>query len=446
MKYSNLAALLAVSGANAMTLNPDSKESICFDTALIQQGMLDYYEGTRYGGTVGMFQPPYYWWEAGEAFGAMLQNWFLCDNDTFVPLIQDAIVHQAGPQWDFMPENQTMVEGNDDQGVWAMTLMEAVERGFPEVEGAASYLTMAENTFKTMWDRWNDSNCNGGLRWQIYPWNNGYDYKNTISNICLFTFAARLGRYTGDESYFNVAQTVWDWLIGTGLIVDENNNIHIFDGASVNDNCTSITKLEWTYNYGLLIAGCAYLYSATNEEVWLDRLNSYLTAATVYFFQDGVMYEAACQPYDTCNNDQRAFKGLFAQMLGLTSVLVPSTADTINPLIRASALAAARTCDGGYSGHTCSMNWLLDTTDGVYGLGEQIDALDVMQALLIHSKPLPYSEAGGRIRMSSSSSASSSSSVESSSTASVIQHEGSAAALTTGFLSTIVGAIAWMLF
>ncbi|ODQ76852.1 hypothetical protein LIPSTDRAFT_102095 [Lipomyces starkeyi NRRL Y-11557] len=34
--------------------------------------------------------------------------------------------------------------------------------------------------------RWDTSTCNGGLRWQIFESNSGYDYKNTISNAGLF--------------------------------------------------------------------------------------------------------------------------------------------------------------------------------------------------------------------------------------------------------------------
>ena len=89
----------------AIDLNVTDKASICNATSLIQQGMMDYYLGIRYGGTVGMFQPPYYWWEAGEAFGGMLENWFLCQNDTYKSILMDAFVAQTGPEYNYMPTN-----------------------------------------------------------------------------------------------------------------------------------------------------------------------------------------------------------------------------------------------------------------------------------------------------------------------------------------------------
>ena len=39
----------------ALDLEVESKDSVCAATALIQQGMLDYYAGDKYGGAVGMF-------------------------------------------------------------------------------------------------------------------------------------------------------------------------------------------------------------------------------------------------------------------------------------------------------------------------------------------------------------------------------------------------------
>ena len=452
MKYSNLAALLAVSGANAMTLNPDSKESICFDTALIQQGMLDYYEGTRYGGTVGMFQPPYYWWEAGEAFGGMIENWFLCQNDTYQTLIYDALIHQAGPNYDYMPANQTMVEGNDDQGVWGITVMDAVERNFTNPpEGIPGWLAMTQAVYNTMWARWDSSSCGGGLRWQIFTWNSGYNYKNTIANACLFQLGARLGRYTGNTTYLEVAEKVFDWLVDVGYVTMTGGEAHIFDGADIADNCTDITRLQWSYNYGIILGGAAYMYNATNgSSTWESRINILLDGTTSYFFQDGVMYEAACQPYNTCNNDQRSFKSIFSRMLGFTSVLAPFTAPIIDPLIKSSALAAARTCDGGYSGHTCSLNWLLQTTDQMYGLGEQMCALEVIQTLLIHDRPAPYTEFKGGSSKGDPAAGSSNSTTENTilkGTLNINSKDRAGAAVITAFvLVVLVAGAIWMLF
>jgi len=39
---------------------------------------------------------------------------------TYNDEVSQALLHQAGDDYDFMPENQTKTEGNDDQGFWGM--------------------------------------------------------------------------------------------------------------------------------------------------------------------------------------------------------------------------------------------------------------------------------------------------------------------------------------
>lgn len=391
--------LVVIYGVHAIDISSSSsKQEICDATALIQKGMLDYYEGERYGGTVGMFQPPYYWWNAGEAFGGMLQNWYLCQNDTFENLLMDAFLAQAGKDYDFIPDNQTMVEGNDDQGVWGMTIMDAVERNFtaPNDGKSPGWLYMAQAVYNTMWSRWDAADCGGGLRWQIFTWNSGYNYKSTIANACLFNIAARLGRYTGNDTYIKVAETVFDWLETVGFLVESNGMLNVYDGADIDVNCTDITTLEWSYTHGILLGGSAYMYNATNaSSIWEDRVSKLIISAKYYFFENDIMYESACQNSNNCNNDQRSFKSIFSRMLSLTTKVAPFTKDTLTPLLYTSAKAAGQSCSGGSDGHTCGLNWQKNGWDGMYGLGEQMSALEVINSLLFDERPAPYTQYNG---------------------------------------------------
>ncbi|CCC67432.1 hypothetical protein NCAS_0A08740 [Naumovozyma castellii] len=379
---------------SSIKLNVTSNTSICDATSIITKGILDYYEGTRFNGTVGMFQQPYYWWKAGSAFGGMLENWYLCQNDTFESLLTDAMLHQAGKDYDYLPENQTMVEANDDQGVWGLTIMGAVERNFTDPQGkdVPGWLAMAQSIFNQMYSRWDTGSCGGGLRWQIYDWNKGYNYKNTISTACLFQMAARLGRYTGNSTYLKVADKTFQWMVDIGYIQLNTSSGRVFDGAHIESNCSDITKLEWSYNHGIVLGGCAYMYNATKSPEWGMNTIKILNGATTYFFQNKTMLETACQRPDRvfCNNDQRTFKSIFSRMLGLTSVMAPFTSERIDPLIVQSAEAAALSCTGGFDNETCGLNWLEGKNDGYYGLGEQLSALEVIQNLLIHKRPPPY--------------------------------------------------------
>lgn len=53
------------------------------------------------------------------------------------------------------------------------------------------------------------------------------------------------------------------------------------------------------------------------------------------------MIEIACEPGANCNIDQQTFKEYLARRMAASVKVAPWTHDTIMPLIRASALAAA---------------------------------------------------------------------------------------------------------
>lgn len=399
------AVLGFVAAAAAISLDTNNVTSIKNACALIADGLLDYYEGTTYGGTVGMFTSPYYWWEAGGAWGLMLDYTFYMENDTYTDVIKEALMYQVGDDYNYIPLNQSTTEGNDDQAFWGIAVMLAAERNFLNPDDPQlAWLTLAQAVFNTMSARWDMADCNGGLRWQIFQWNSGYDYKNSVSNGALFHMGARLARYTSNDTYVDWCEKVFDWMYGIGLLT-EGLYWFVYDGVKIANNCSVVTKLQWTYNQGLMLAGCAYLYNYTMEEKWLNRTLKMLESSSVFFYNQSadaqIMYEAACQlptrNYFTCNNDQRSFKAYFLRFLGLTSILVPQTYDTIRAYLQDSANAAAwSSCTGGSDGHTCGLSWTNSTWDGVYGLGEQMSALEVIQNLRVRDFPGPLTaDTGG---------------------------------------------------
>ncbi|EEQ38762.1 Mannan endo-1,6-alpha-mannosidase DCW1 [Clavispora lusitaniae] len=388
-----LFALLAA--VRAVYLDTWNVTTIKQATALIAEGLLDYYEGTKYGGTIGMFSAPYYWWESGGAWGSMLEYTIYMENDTYTDLIKEALLYQVGDDFNYIPLNQSTTEGNDDQAFWGLAVMSAAEKNFSNpTDHRAAWLTLAQAVFNTMSARWDLGECNGGLRWQIFQWNSGYDYKNSVSNGALFHMAARLARYTANDSYVEWAERVFDWMYGVNLLT-EGEWWFVYDGVKIANNCSQVTKLQWTYNQGLMLAGCAYLYNYTLDEKWLNRTMNLLHATQVFVYNKSadahIIYEAACSsPTEnkfTCNNDQRSFKAYFCRCLGATSVLVPQTYDRIRRWLVDSANAAAYSCSGGSDGHTCGLSWTNGTWDGNYGLGEQMSALEVMNNLRVADFP-----------------------------------------------------------
>ncbi|KAG7900698.1 hypothetical protein KL935_002631 [Ogataea polymorpha] len=400
MIWLSFLSYLLLGSVKGLDLDTTSQDSVCDAATLIIDGIMDYYEGIRYGGTVGMFQAPYYWWLAGEVFGGMIDTWYFCENDTYETIIYDALLAQIGQDKDYMPSNQTATEGNDDQAFWGLAALQAAERNFTNPSGEyedVSWMGLAQAVYNTMWARWDTSNCGGGLRWQIFTWNTGYDYKNSVSNAGLFNIAARIARYTSNDSYAETAETVYNWLRDVNFITLEGDGYQVFDGAKIGtDNCSTLSKSEWTYNYGLLIGGCAYMYNYTEDESWLTEVGRFYEGISATFLNNSIIYERQCQESGTCNNDQRSFKSVFSRMLGATAKLVPDYHDKIMDIITASAQGAASSCSGGSDGHTCGMNWAYGGWDGWYGLGEQISALEVMQNLLIDQHDAPYSYYGGQ--------------------------------------------------
>ncbi|KAM9905911.1 hypothetical protein OXX79_001870 [Metschnikowia pulcherrima] len=384
-----LSGILVLAGsASSLLLDVYSNASICAAAKEIVQGQMDYYEGIKYGGTVGMFGFPYYWWHAGEVFGGWVDYWAFCakDNETFSQILFDAMYAQRGEFNNYMPENQTVTEGNDDQGVWGLALMQAVERNFTNPEDH-SWLFFTQALFNTMNNRWNTSTCGGGLKWQIFTYLNGYYYKNSISNGALFSLAARLYRFTGEKFYLDVAEKVWEWMLGIGLIDTSDVVWHLHDGATEGTNCTQFTSWQWSYTYGIFLSGSAYLYNATGERKWKEATLKFANASS-YFFNGTIMTETTCSTVGRCNNDQRSFRSLFSRGLGLTAALIPQIRNRIlNGWLKPSAKAAAQSCSGD-ARSTCGYNWAADGWDGKWGLGEQMGALEVILSL-ITSKVVP---------------------------------------------------------
>lgn len=398
MKLSSYAAvpLLAsvLSMANALDLTVGDKESVCDAATEIIDGIMDYYLGTRYGGTIGMFQQPYYWWESGLVFGGMIDTWKICDNYTYVSTIQSAINSQRGDNNDYYGvANQTTVEANDDQVFWGFTVLEAAERGFPAYSNNSddpSYADLALNVYNSIAARWDTDSCNGGLRWQILSNMSGWDYKSTISNAGVFALGARLARYTGDDELVKSSSRILRWMKGAYFVNQPDTNkdyYNVYDGADiVNGSCPVVNGALWSYSYALMTMGSAYLYNATGDDAWSSELDKFLGGIEHYFLSPNatdVLYEYQCHLWGRCNNDQRAFRAIVSRTLGEVVQLAPSFADRALKILNASAEGAAKSCSGGTDGHTCGLSWAAGEWDGYYGLGEQIAALEVIQNTVI---------------------------------------------------------------
>lgn len=163
--------------------------------------------------------------------------------------------------------------------VGALSAMLATETGYTDPpQDQPQWLSLVQAVFneQTHTDRRvPDGNCEWGLRWQVYPSNNGYNYINSkcdrreccsqvlvntshlaIANACYFNIGARLARYTDNDTYAELANRTWHVLSSLGYVDEEWN---VYDGAHLPD-CSDINKAQFSYNAAMLIQGCAFMY------------------------------------------------------------------------------------------------------------------------------------------------------------------------------------------
>ncbi|KAK4545970.1 hypothetical protein LTR36_002534 [Oleoguttula mirabilis] len=389
--YFLAAAAARLHFASAITLNVNSTASIRNASSTLAYGLMSLYQNNQSSiatTAIGTLPAPLYWWEAGAVWGGMVDYWAYTNDYSYVATTQQALLAQVGPDNNYMPPAYDASLGNDDQAFWAFAVLAAVEYGFPTPAGNSStvWLDLAEAVFNTQWPRWDNTSCNGGLKWQIFSSNAGYDYKNSISNGAFFQIAARLAHYTGNQTYVDWAEKSWDWMRGVGLI---DVNYNVFDGTNDLINCSQIDHTAWSYNPSTLLYGTAVLYNLTNgSEIWENRTTGLLTASANTFFSPyqnatNIMYEFACEPLNTCDNDQYSFKAYLARWMAKASVVAPYISGSVTTLLTRSAEAAAQACSGGENGTTCGQKWYVGGYDGSFGVGQELSALETVQSLLL---------------------------------------------------------------
>ncbi|PNY24645.1 Mannan endo-1,6-alpha-mannosidase DCW1 [Tolypocladium capitatum] len=397
--YKCVHAAAALSGIVApKDLDTQSSSSVRNVAATIAHGAMSYYSGNASAPNsvdVGNVPKPYYWWVAGALWGAMLDYYHYTKDPTYNDVVIQALLAPANvaPNFDYMPQEHANEEGNDDLFFWGSAAMTAAERNFPQPNAdAPPWLNISANVFNSLVSRWDSKNCGGGMLWQIYASNpNGLTYKNSIANGGLFQLAARMARATGNDTYLDWAQKVWDWSVGIGIVDSHTNNV--YDGVDIKTGCEQVNRLSFTYTTGVYMYGAAVLANYTGKREWADLAGNLLDGAAWFFSKqpgfENVMLEPSCEPANRCNNDMITFKGYLSRFMWQTSVMVPSMRPKIESYLIPSAKAAAAVCTGGKDGHQCGMKWYTGSFDGKPGLGQQMCALETIQGLLIHEAAPP---------------------------------------------------------
>ncbi|CAG8254780.1 unnamed protein product [Penicillium salamii] len=453
----------------AIDLDVSDEQSLKDAASTSTYAMMKYYYGNETGQIPGAF--PDKWWEGSALFLALLEYWHFTGDTTYNEELSIGLQWQSGDSGDYMPSNYSSYLGNDDQMFWGLAAMTAAEYGFPDRSSGFSWLSLAQGVFNTQIKRWDTSSCGGGLRWQIWPYQNGYGMKNSISNGGLFQLSARLARYTGSSIYLEWANKIWDWSVSSPLL--SNTTWNVADSTNVDNDCATQGNAQWTYNYGTFLMGAAYMYNyvskriptliifrvnaleltvyrfqtnGTTQSQWLTAVDGLLNATFKNFFlTGGIIEDYYCEPAANCNDNEILFKGLTSSWLALTAILVPSTYDSIVAKLQTSGQAAAASCTGHNNG-TCGVRWYKSTYDGWMGMEEEISATNVFTANLVtFNKTGPVTSTTGGNSTSNPTAGEDDTDSDSSKTTTITSGDKAGAGiLTAGFVAGWVALMAFM--
>ncbi|KAI1460387.1 glycoside hydrolase family 76 protein [Annulohypoxylon moriforme] len=378
--------LLAANGALAgLTVDVEDAASIKSAAALVAEDLMTFYPGNNPGEPVGIFTPPpegkYYWWTGSILWNALLDYRNHTGETKYDEDISESLLFQRGPNDNYLPLNWSATIANDDVASWALAAAEAEGIGFQEPgQTNPNWLTLAKNVFYNLRDgdrRVDD--CEGALRWQIYPYNNGYNYIAASANIFYFNLAAQLAHLTGDQTYEDAADGAYKILENLGFI---NSKYDVYDGAQVSD-CTAVNKAQFSSNAAMLLQGVAFMYSHTNgNDDWKARVDGLVSRTLEVFFPDGIAFEASCEKGDKCNTDMIFYKSMLHRALGSTIQLAPYTSANILPVLKSSAKGAVAQCTGGDNGRLCGFSWASGKFDGTTGPAQQMGVLSALASIL----------------------------------------------------------------
>ncbi len=305
-------ATIAAGALSAGALAPATSKSASASNAAATAGrderaaravdaMMDMYDPET-----AWWQPGSAWWQSGNALQALL-DYIVATGDRKYRWVLDHTVEIQRKPLPWWPQGggEFRADSTDDTGWWGLAMVRAYD-----LTHRRKYLDIAELDERYIRDYWDDV-CGGGVWWDI-P---NRTYKNAISIELYIKLAASLhNRIPGDRAYLDHAVEAWEWFRDSGMI---NANNLINDGLNTQSGgCDNNGGTTWTYNQGVILGGLAELYRATDDRTYLAEARQIADAViqSPQLTVDGVLTEP-CEPAGTCNEDQAAFKGIFARNL-----------------------------------------------------------------------------------------------------------------------------------
>jgi predicted alpha-1,6-mannanase (GH76 family) len=245
------------------------------------------------------------WWQGAIALSTLETYQQATGDTTYSAAIADAF--NANKSGKF--ENQA----NDDTSWWGLAWLQAYD-----LTGSKKYLSMAETDANYVHQGW-DSTCGGGIWWLRKP----RAYKNAISNELFLELTAWLhNAIPGDTKYLSWAEAEWAWFKRSGMI----NSSHLVNDG-LDNSCKNNHQPTWTYNQGVILAGLAQLYRATDNPRLLTEAKRIATAAISNLTVRGVLEEpcAGTQCGSKAGGVAQSFKGIFVRDLKMLAVIAKTS-------------------------------------------------------------------------------------------------------------------------
>ncbi|GAA1731396.1 glycoside hydrolase family 76 protein [Streptomyces yatensis] len=187
----------------------------------------------------------------------------------------------------------------DDAAWWGVAWLAAYDHTHER-----RYLDEAVTIAGYVHQYWDTGSCGGGV-W----WDRERTYKNAVTNgLYLWLTTALHQRISGDTVWGDRAATAATWYQRSGLI---NGAGLVNDGLT--GDCRNNGQTVWSYNQGLAIGAFTQLWRSTGNGQYLDTARRLADAAitSTALTRDGVLTESCDTGTNTCDDNQKQFKGIF---------------------------------------------------------------------------------------------------------------------------------------
>ncbi|KAK4196484.1 glycoside hydrolase family 76 protein [Triangularia verruculosa] len=299
--------------ASSLTTRQDTNSSLNLNYTLLSHRALDGLNTAFFNTTAQRWSPDDAWWLSAIALTNLLSYSISTNTTSYLPQITSVLEAQSKPlPWWPQGNGSFRADSTDDTGWYALALLSTYD-----LTHNSTYLSLTTTDEAYMSQYWLNTSCSGGLIQQIPS----QSYKNAISNELYISLAAGLYLRTDDKNYLDKAVMAWDWFRESGMI---NQQDLVNDGLT--SDCRNNNQTEWSYNQGVILGALVDLYHATGNSSYLSQAKTIADAAiavstsplitTTDNSPSGTILTESCEHDGRCNNDQQAFKGIFAYNLG----------------------------------------------------------------------------------------------------------------------------------